>query len=237
MYAFIFGIRTIQSIIDYQPQRIVRLIFSEYPKFLNRKQLHIPYEIWEKNTFKQVFGKATSNQGLCLISKQFPYQKLKSIDLNKIYLCIIINEIENPGNLGRAFRSSFLLNANLIMITKNKTTPISPMAEKVATGYASRIPVVQISNIYKTITQLKKNGFWIIGSCTNRNSYSINNFQFPNKIALIIGNEVSGIPNKIKNKCDFIVSIPTLNKESLNASDALLIFLFEISKKNEIPLC
>lgn len=231
MYFFLFGLHNIESIISHQPQRVIRLIFFKHT-FFNISNLKIPYEIWPSNIFNKIFKKETKTQGICLIATKFSYTKIQDISF-PLPLCVILNEIENPGNLGRAIRSSFLLGVKLIILTKKKSSPISPLVEKISNGFSSQIPIIYSNNLNQTLNFLKKNQMWIIGSCINSKQLNcIHSFKFPNNIAIIIGNESYGIRNNIIKKCDFLIKIPTCTNLPLNAADALLIFLYEISKKN-----
>ena len=234
MYSFIFGTRTIESIIKYQSARVIRFIFIHYQEKPNN--LHIPYEIWSKQLFKKVFGQESISQGVCLITKQFPYSQLNLLNMKEISLCTILDGLENPGNLGRATRSSVALGSQLIIITKKKSSPITPMAEKIATGHFSRIPIVQTTNLNKTLSFLKRCNFHIIGSCSKKTHATIYNFKFPPKTAIVIGNELHGIHKNTKSQCHSLIRIPTIYQLPLNAADALFVFLYEISKQKQLSL-
>lgn len=104
------------------------------------------------------------------------------------------------------------------------------MVEKTSAGAVSHIKIARVTNIVNAIEELKKSGFWLYG--LDMSGETFYKTEFSGKIAIVVGNEGNGIGRLVKEKCDFMISIPMYGKiQSLNASAAASVVLFEIAKQ------
>ena len=141
-------------------------------------------------------------------------------------LIVILDELEDPHNLGAIMRSAECAGACGIIISKHNSCGLTETVAKTSAGAIEYMPCVQVTNIAKTIDELKKNGFWIAACDMNGSLYTEADMR--GKLALVIGNEGKGIRQLVKSKCDFVVSIPMLGQiNSLNASNAAAIIMYE----------
>ena len=138
-------------------------------------------------------------------------------------LIVILDELEDPHNLGAIMRSAECAGACGIIISKHNSCGLTETVAKTSAGAIEYMPCVQVTNIAKTIDELKKNGFWIAACDMNGSLYTEADMR--GKLALVIGNEGKGIRQLVKSKCDFVVSIPMLGK--INASNAAAIIMYE----------
>ncbi len=143
---------------------------------------------------------------------------------------LILDKITDPHNFGAIIRTANACGVHGIIIPKNRSVDISPVAVKASAGAIEYMPICKVTNLTQTIKFLKKEGIWIVGADTQGEKYYSKDYTDP--IAIVIGNEGEGISRLIKEECDFLVSIPMSgNIESLNASVATGIILSEVLKQ------
>lgn len=146
---------------------------------------------------------------------------------------IICDEIEDPHNLGAIIRTAEAAGAHGIIIPKRRSASLNSTVFKTSAGAASWMPVARVSNLAAVIDMLKENGIWIYGTDGAGKSYNEVNLCGP--MALVIGSEGFGMGRLIKDKCDFLLSLPMAGKvNSLNASVAAGIFMYEAVRQRTI---
>lgn len=144
---------------------------------------------------------------------------------------VILDGIEDPGNLGAIIRSAEALGVGGIIIPKDRAVGLTPVVAKRAAGAVEYIPVVRVTNISNTIEELKEKGFWIVGveAGTEKTCFSL---SYDDPIAVVFGGEARGMRRLTKEKCDYLVSIPMEGRvSSLNVSAACAIIFYEILRQ------
>ncbi|MDO5558831.1 MAG: 23S rRNA (guanosine(2251)-2'-O)-methyltransferase RlmB [Oscillospiraceae bacterium] len=145
---------------------------------------------------------------------------------------IICDEIEDPHNLGAIIRTAEAAGADGIIIPKRRSASLNNTVFKTSAGAASWIPVARVPNLASVIENLKKENIWIYGTDAEGEIYT--NVNFTGGIALVIGSEGFGMGKLIKEKCDFLVSLPMAGQvNSLNASVAAGIFMYEAVRQRK----
>jgi 23S rRNA (guanosine2251-2'-O)-methyltransferase len=146
-------------------------------------------------------------------------------------LVLILDEIQDPHNVGAILRSAECSGVNGVILTKHNSATITSTVTKVSAGATEHLKICQVNNLSQTIDELREKGFWIVGSyLENAKDYTEVDYKIP--IALIVGNEEKGIRKLTASKCDFLVKIPMIGKiQSLNVSVATGILLFEILRQ------
>ena len=143
---------------------------------------------------------------------------------------IILDEIEDPHNLGSIIRTAELCGVHGIIIPKRRNVGVTSTVYKCSAGAIEHMKIAKVTNINVTIDELKERGVWIYGADIKGTDYSYNT-NFSGACALIIGSEGRGISNLTLKKCDVLVKIPTVGKiNSLNASVAGGIMMYEVLK-------
>ncbi|MGB3728384.1 MAG: 23S rRNA (guanosine(2251)-2'-O)-methyltransferase RlmB [Thermodesulfobacteriota bacterium] len=177
-----------------------------------------------------------SHQGIAALIKDYEYHNLANIisrtkQKGEELLLIILDHLEDPQNLGAIIRTADVLGAHGVVIPKDRAASVTPAVVKASAGAVSHMPIARVVNLAKVIRDLKKEGVWIVGA--DSSSRSVNQQDLKNlDIALVIGNEVKGLGQNIKNECDFLVSIPQMGKvSSLNASVAAGVLMYEIIRQ------
>ena len=175
------------------------------------------------------------HQGIIAVIKRYEYSSLEDIlrcaKKEKNPLIIMLDEINDPHNLGAIMRSADIFNAAGIIVKKHNQALLNATSAKTSAGAINFVKVAQVSNLSQTIKTLKDNGFWIVSAdgSGSTNYYDLD-YDFP--VVLIIGNEGRGISRLVLENSDYIVSIPMHGKiNSLNASVAAAILMSYISIK------
>ena len=142
---------------------------------------------------------------------------------------VVLDEIEDPHNLGAIIRTAECAGVHGIIIPKRRSAGLSYAVGKASAGAVEYVPVAKVTNIPAAIDMLKEKGLWIFGADMNGTECSKCNFE--GAVALVIGNEGKGIGKLVRQKCDVIVSLPMKGKiNSLNASVAAGILMYEMAK-------
>ena len=143
---------------------------------------------------------------------------------------VILDEIEDPHNLGSIIRTAELCGVHGIIIPKRRNVGVTSTVYKCSAGAIEHMKVAKVTNINATIDMLKEQGIWIYGADIDGKDYSYNT-DFSGPCALIIGSEGKGISSLTLKKCDLLVKIPMIGKiNSLNASVAGGIMMYEVLK-------
>ena len=192
---------------------------------LKRIDTEIRY-IDKKQMDKMVNG---NHQGIILSVPDFKYNDIDELLEKENPLLVILDHIEDPHNLGAIIRTCEAAGVDGIIIPKDRSVSVNPTVIKVSTGAIDYMKIAQVTNLNNTIRYLKKQGFWIVGTDMDGESYS--NIDYTGKCAIVIGNEGDGLSRMVRENCDFIASIPMNGKtNSLNASVAAGIIIYEAIK-------
>ncbi|MCQ6268464.1 23S rRNA (guanosine(2251)-2'-O)-methyltransferase RlmB [Fictibacillus sp. WQ 8-8] len=144
---------------------------------------------------------------------------------------IILDEIEDPHNLGSIMRTADAAGAHGIIIPKRRAVGLTAAVAKASTGAIEYIPVVRVTNIVQTMKELRERGIWFVGAdMKGKEDYREAGLDMP--IGLVIGSEGKGMGRLVKDTCDFLVRLPMEGKvTSLNASVAAGLLLYEVYRK------
>ncbi|MBS6560472.1 MAG: 23S rRNA (guanosine(2251)-2'-O)-methyltransferase RlmB [Clostridiales bacterium] len=142
----------------------------------------------------------------------------------------LLDEIEDPHNLGAIIRTANLAGAHGVIIPKRRAVGLTATVAKTSAGALNYTPVAKVTNLSKTIEELKKRGLWFV--CADMGGEVMYNTNLTGPIGLVIGNEGSGVSRLVKEKCDYITSIPMKGDiDSLNASVAAGVLAYEIVRQ------
>ncbi|MBB6734917.1 23S rRNA (guanosine(2251)-2'-O)-methyltransferase RlmB [Cohnella sp. CBP 2801] len=142
-------------------------------------------------------------------------------------LLILLDEVEDPHNLGSILRTADCTGAHGIVVPKRRSASLTAVVAKTSAGAVEYVPVARVANLAQTIDKLKEAGVWIAGAdaAADADAYRAN---LTGPLAIVIGSEGSGISRLVREKCDFLVSLPMFGKiNSLNASVAAGVLLYE----------
>lgn len=189
--------------------------------------LNVPVKYLEKYELDKIIE--GNHQGIILEVPNFEYDSLDDVLERENPLVVILDHIEDPHNFGAIIRTCEAAGVDAIIIPKDRSVEVNSTVIKVSTGAINGIKIIQVTNLKRTIEELKKNNFWIVGTDMNGTDYT--EIDYKGSIGIVIGNEGSGMTRIVRDACDFIASIPMYGTtNSLNASVATGIIVFEAIK-------
>lgn len=173
------------------------------------------------------------HQGIILSIPDYKYNNLDSIVSNNDDLVVILDHLEDPHNFGAIIRTCEAAGIKSIIISRDRQVQVNSTVMKTSVGTVMSTNIVEVSNIANSIDWLKDNGFWIVGTALE-NSVDYRNVDYSGKIAIVIGNEGTGISKLVAKKCDYLVKIPMYGKtNSLNASVAAGVMIYEVIRNRK----
>lgn len=194
------------------------------------KKRNIQIQYLEKKDLDQLANGV--HQGIIVLVADYKYIDIQDIIGKENSFIVILDHLEDPHNFGAIIRTCEAAGVDGIIIPKNRSVIVNSTVAKVSVGALERMPIAQVTNISQTINFLKKQGFWIIGTDMQGTCYD--ELDYHGKIAIIIGNEGSGMSRIVKESCDFIATIPMIGKiNSLNASVSAGIIIYEAVKSRK----
>ncbi len=178
-------------------------------------------------------------QGVIAIVPPYEYCEIEDIleeakQKNEDPFILILDGIEDPHNLGSIIRTAETAGVHGIIIPKRRAASVNSTVNKVSAGAVEHIKVARVTNISDTIQKLKDAGLWICGTDINTEKYYYNQ-DLTGALGIVIGNEGTGISDKVRKNCDFLVKIPMKGKvTSLNASVSTGIIVYEAFKQRNL---
>ncbi len=143
---------------------------------------------------------------------------------------LFLDNIEDPHNLGAIIRTANLAGAHGVVIPKRRAVGLTATVAKTSAGALNYTPVAKVTNLGQTIEELKNRGMWFV--CADMNGEVMYRLDLKGPIGLVIGNEGEGVSRLVKEKCDFVASIPMKGEiDSLNASVAAGVLAYEIVRQ------
>lgn len=177
-----------------------------------------------------------NHQGVIAYVAAYQYVELddlfnRAAERNEDPFFIILDELEDPHNLGSILRTADATGVHGVIIPKRRSVGLTATVAKTAAGALEHIPVTRVTNIANTIEELKERNVWVVGTEGDATEdYRRLDGTMP--LALVVGNEGKGISRLVQKKCDWTVSLPMSgNVSSLNASVACSLLLYEVYRK------
>ena len=175
------------------------------------------------------------HQGMIAIAAAYAYASVEDIlqvarERGEDPFIFILDWIEDPYNLGAMIRTANLTGAHGVIIPKHRAVGLTASVARTSAGALNYTPVAKVTNISRTIEELRKEGLWFV--CADMEGEVMYRQNLTGPIGLVIGNEGNGVSELVKKKCDFITSIPMRgNIDSLNASVATGVLAYEIVRQ------
>ena len=215
------GVKIYKAFVIKQNSKIVEEIIAK----LNKANVEINF------VDKRFFDKIDMNhQGVMLEVESFKYASLE--DLSDSSRLIILDKIKDPHNLGAIIRSAESFGFDAVIIPERRSASVTSTVYKTSAGAINNIKVVRVTNLTRTIKDLKDQGFWIYGLAGEAHS-DISHADLRGKVALVVGNEGEGISRLVRENCDMLINIPMFGRvNSLNASVAAAISMYELLRQN-----
>lgn len=177
-----------------------------------------------------------NHQGVLAYVAAFKYAELDDLfaaaeKKNESPFFLLLDEIEDPHNLGSIMRTADAVGAHGIIIPKRRAVGLTATVAKASAGAIEYVPVVRVTNMAQTIDELKERGIWIAGTDA-RGAEDYRRLDAALPLGLVIGSEGKGMGRLIRDKCDFLIKLPMAgNVTSLNASVAASLLMYEVYRK------
>ncbi len=175
------------------------------------------------------------HQGVIAVAGAYEYAELEDIlkaarEKGEPPFLFLLDNIEDPHNLGAIIRTANLAGAHGVIIPKNRAVGLTATVARTSAGALNYTPVARVTNLSQTIEELKKEGIWFV--CADMNGTRMYDLNLKGPIGLVIGSEGEGVGRLVRERCDMIASIPMKGKiDSLNASVAAGVLAYEIVRQ------
>lgn len=200
------------------------------------KERRIPVMKVEKSAIDRI-AEGKAHQGVAAYVSAYAYAELEDIfriaeERGEDPFIIILDNLEDPHNLGAIMRTAECAGAHGIIIPKRRACGLTEVVAKASAGAIEYMPCVKVTNIAQAIEELKERGVWVAACDMGGQEYY--KADLKGKLAVVIGSEGSGISRLVKEKCDFVVSMPMVGRiTSLNASNAAAVIIYEVRKQRD----
>ena len=181
------------------------------------------------------YAEGDKHQGVVAMAAAYNYAEVDDIlnaakEKGEPPFIIVLDDIEDPHNLGAIIRTANQAGAHGVIIPKRHAVGLTATVARTSAGAINYTPVAKVTNISRTIEELKEKGVWF--ACADMSGELMYNCNLTGAIGLVIGSEGSGVSRLVKEKCDFVVKIPMFGQiDSLNASVAAGVLSYEIVRQ------
>ena len=243
----IYGIHSVKSILSMDLTNASLYCIESHQSHIIKKIIKIAkaksvviYST-SKSFFNDILNKYFPNEKivhqniflLCNTERKL-YQEsyLNTLQCNNQTFILILDSLQDPRNFGACIRTADAVDISCIVYSKNRSPDVeSGIMSKASSGAIERVPLVSVSNLHRTIKNLKSKGVWILGlSIESNTSFFSLNLKSP--VAIVMGSEGSGLRPIISKECDYLASLPmTGNVSSLNVSVAAAVAMYEVVRQ------
>lgn len=239
---FIYGFQALREILAYQPKVVQRLFLAQGRSDERTQELQqlaqnakISISWIARSELDQLLG-TTQHQGMaiqCSRISSLPESMLSGLlsDETKPVLLLILDGIQDPHNLGACIRSANAMGVDAVIGPKDRAVGLTDVVHKTACGATAVTPFIQVTNLARTLRDIKELGVWVVGMEAEGSS-SITELDAGQRVALVVGAEGEGLRRLTKENCDYLVHIPMFGTvSSLNVSVAAAIGLYALKTK------
>ncbi|MBQ4812200.1 23S rRNA (guanosine(2251)-2'-O)-methyltransferase RlmB [Pseudoalteromonas luteoviolacea] len=240
----IFGFHSIEAILAKEPER-----FLEIYALKGRDDKRLSAVVNEARKFgisvqfmqrKALDNKAKGEQHQGIIAnvkapKALNENDLKAIiDANNAPFFLVLDGVTDPHNLGACLRSADAAGVHAVIVPKDKSAKLNGTARKVACGAAETVPLIQVTNLARTLREIKDAGVWVVGTAGETDN-EIFTSDLKGPVAIVMGAEGDGMRRLTREHCDLLVKIPMVGTvSSLNVSVATGVCLFEVLRQRSL---
>ena len=234
----VFGLHAVRTLLQQRPERATRLVIqkgredarvSEVAKLA--RAANVPLDTRDVKELDRLAG-AERHQGVCLHVKPANVLGEGALDdlldkLTEAPFLLVLDGVQDPHNLGACLRTADAAGVTAVIVPRDRAAGLSPIVRKVASGAAETVPLFQITNLARTLKQLKERNIWVVGT-DEEGAKAIFDLDLKGPLALVVGAEGPGLRRLTKENCDVLTKIPMLGAvESLNVSVATGVVLYE----------
>jgi 23S rRNA (guanosine2251-2'-O)-methyltransferase len=240
---WIYGKHAVRAALLNEKREVLRLVLSVGNRDLLRdlarecgglRRLPLA-EIVDKNYFSATFGRDATHQGCAVLVRELPFcspeDLIKDPSDNRPF--VFLDQVVDPQNVGGILRAAAVFGARAVVVPDHGSPALGPTIWKVASGAVEVVPLIRVTNLFHSVNDLKKHGFWSVG-LDERADRKIDEISLDGKFILIIGGEGSGMRRLTKESCDFMVKLPSSGSlATLNAAQAATVALYEVKRQTD----
>jgi 23S rRNA (guanosine2251-2'-O)-methyltransferase len=190
-----------------------------------------PLRFEQRNTLDRLAG-TPAHQGVVALGAARKYADIEAVSGSD--LIVVLDGVEDPHNLGAIIRTAHAAGAGAVVIPERRAASVTDVVAKAAAGALEHLPVVRVTNINRTLEQLKEQEYWIYG-LDERGTEQYDRIAWSAKSVLVLGGEGKGLHDQVRKHCDVLVRIPMAGKiSSLNVSVAAGVVLFDWRRKKGV---
>lgn len=241
---YIFGYHPVQHLLQQDSSRIIEVWAQvgrhdeKLQSLLDQLQQQFTVQYAPKKTLDKL-AQSEHHQGIllrCLAAPILTETALEDLfpTLTTPAFFLVLDEVQDPHNLGACLRTADAAGVHAVIIPKHRACSLTSAVRKVASGAAETVPVIQVTNLARTLRWLQQQGVWIVGTVAETDK-TLFEASLTGAIALVMGAEGTGLRRLTQETCDLLVKIPMLGTvESLNVSVATGVCLYEIVRQRAI---
>jgi 23S rRNA (guanosine2251-2'-O)-methyltransferase len=200
---------------------------------LSRKN-STPLRFEERSALDRLAGSA-AHQGVVALGAAKQYAEIEAV-IGDARMLVVLDGVEDPHNLGAVIRTAHAAGADAVIVPERRAAGLTETVAKAAAGALEHLPVVRVTNINRTLEDVKKRGFWIYG-IDERGDQDYSQMDYADRSVLVFGAEGKGLHQMVRQHCDVLVRIPVTGKiSSLNVSVATGVVLFEWKRRRAAVL-
>jgi 23S rRNA (guanosine2251-2'-O)-methyltransferase len=236
--SIVFGLHAVRTLLKQRPERATRLLVQKGRDDARvaeiaqlAKAVNVPMESRDGRDLDRL-AVAERHQGVCLYVKTAGVLGEGALDdlldqLDGPAFLLVLDGVQDPHNLGACLRTADAAGVTAVIVPRDRAAGLSPVVRKVASGAAEIIPLIQVTNLARTLKGLKDRSIWVVGT-DDQADKSIYDADLKGPLALVLGAEGPGLRRLTKENCDTLVTIPMRGAvESLNVSVATGVVLYE----------
>lgn len=236
MIETLVGWHAVNALVKRAPKRIQQLLIMDSVNPTKRAELEssgIKFQVLSKDAFlKQVhFDEGIAHQGVAALaqpSQVLPEGAMVEHLTQPNPLILALDGVTDPRNLGAILRTAEAAGVSLVIQPKDNSAALTGAARKTACGAAELVPLIQVTNLKRTLEKLRKDGYWVSGAAGESNSVPMTHADLTGSRVIVMGSEGKGLRKSVREACDQLVAIPMLGAvSSLNVSVATGILLYE----------
>lgn len=244
----LYGTHAVRAVFDNRPTDILSLFVApnEHGQIDDDWQtLADTYGVSIQKTHKDKLTElcgSPQHQGIVAMVRSMPNfdeSVLDALIAKPNALFLILDQITDAHNLGACVRTACAMGVDAIILPKNKSAPLTPTVAKVSVGASELLPIVGVTNLARTIGELKKAGVFVFGTALDETARPAHACDFNGKVAIVMGSEGDGIRRLTGELCDTLVYLPMTTKarpQSLNVSVATGMVLYEVARQRNFEI-
>ncbi|MFC6438799.1 23S rRNA (guanosine(2251)-2'-O)-methyltransferase RlmB [Bowmanella sp. JS7-9] len=238
---WLYGLHALEAVIEREPERLIELFVlkgrddARLNNIVNQaRRFGVSVQFCQRKTLDD---KVSGEQHQGIVARAKPGKQYDEKDLDAIIagastpFLLVLDGVTDPHNLGACLRTADAAGVHAVIVPKDKSAGLTGTARKVACGAAETVPLVQVTNLARTLREIQQQGVWVVGTAGEAEQ-SLYDCKITGPIALVMGAEGSGMRRLTRETCDELVKLPMAGAvSSLNVSVATGVCLYEIVRQ------